>query len=123
MTESKIDPELSTLIPPLVSLCSKSEKAQKKCKPGTWQYTRLQNYVKVLSYVLVLMHQENPPERPSLAAYQDMAQSLASLCNKTEKALHKATADTASHTLLWNRLQALQTATLYLTHSATQGRD
>lgn len=40
--------DLKNALAPLASLISKSEKAQKKLKEGTWQYTMLSNNLKAL---------------------------------------------------------------------------
>lgn len=103
--------DMKALIRPLVSLHNKCEKAQQKCQPGTWQHARLQHNREALAHALERLRQEGPSlQSPTIAEQQAMKHTLENLCDVTEQALQKSTSGTASHSLLRNRLQALQAA-------------
>lgn len=96
---------------PIVSLISKSEKAQQKLAPGTWQHAMLRDNLAALRIASVLMHQE-PHDAVGLAGrdLQDAARALASMVSRTEEAQARFSAGTSQHTLLRNRLKALRIA-------------
>lgn len=96
---------------PIASLLSKSEKAMQKLATGTWQHAMLQNNIQALQIAAELMSgQPVKPDRFSPDELQDAHQALASMIDKTEKAQPRFPSGTSQHTLLRNRLQALQTA-------------
>jgi hypothetical protein len=103
--------ELQEALQPIASLISKSEKAQQKLAPGTWQHTMLRDNLKALHLASALMDKEtddtNSFTRDDL---QEALRAFASMISKTHKAQAKFTTGTSQHTLQRNRLKALQVA-------------
>lgn len=96
---------------PLTSLISKSEKALTKVSPLTWQHDSLLASLEALRLAMHLMEPERDrPSSHSGKALQDALCALSSMMRKTEKAQQKFPSGTAQHTLLANRLAALQAA-------------
>ena len=58
MTADNSRSELEKALRPIVSLISKSEKAQQKLPPGTWQHTMLRDNLKALRIGRALMAEE-----------------------------------------------------------------
>lgn len=103
--------ELQEALRPIASLISKSEKSQQKLAPGTWQHTMLGDNLKALHIALALMSKEiDEPDNFTRVDLQGSLRSLASMISKTEKAQAKFPPGTSHHTLLHNRLKALQIA-------------
>ena len=103
--------ELQEALRPIASLISKSEKAQQKLTPGTWQHKMLQDNLKALHHASVLMS-ENTENKDNFTQ-DDMQKALrafASMISKTEKAQARFSLGTSQHTLLRNRLEALHIA-------------
>lgn len=92
---------------PINSLLSKSEKASQKLSPGTWQHTMLKKNIIALQVASRLMNREAPP---ALNELQIAVVALSDMTSRTEKALSKFESGTSQHTLLRNRLNALQIA-------------
>lgn len=103
--------ELQEARRPIASLISKSEKAQQKLKPGTWQYTMLRDNLKALHIASALMI-EGTCDRGSLARddLQEGLRAIASMIGRTENAQTKFAPGTSQHTLQRNRLKALRIA-------------
>lgn len=103
--------DLQEALRPLASLISKSEKAQQKLAPGTWQHTMLRENLKALHIASALM-KKKPDNKNSFTQddLQDALRAMASLISKTRKAQVKFTPGTPQHTLQRNRLKALRTA-------------
>ena len=103
--------ELQEALRPIASLISKSEKAQQKLAPGTWQHTMLRDNLKALHIASALMnkasHDTDSFTRDDL---QEALRAFASMISKTDKAQAKFTPGTSQHTLQRNRLQALRLA-------------
>ena len=99
------------LLRPLVSLIAKSEKALLKLSPDGWQHTMLSQNIRALKIALHLLDGEAQTvgvlDRDEVLAAQD---AFAKMIEKTENALSKLTPGTSQHTLLQNRLEALQWA-------------
>ena len=96
---------------PLASLISKSETAQQKLAPGTWQHTMLQNNLKALHIAWVLMNKE-PDDTHTFTRdeLQEARRAVSSIIHKTEQAQAKFSPGTSHHTLQRNRLTALRVA-------------
>ena len=97
---------------PIASLIGKSEKAQQKLAPETWQYKMLQDNLRALRLAETLL--DGPTNAATKFAPDDVQaalRALASMMAKTEPALAKFAPGTSQHTLSRNRLQALRTAT------------
>lgn len=96
---------------PLASLLHKSEKAQQKLSPGTWQHTMLGGNVKALRVALFLMGID-PPGKSCFrrSDLQETLRALTSVVARTGKAQEMFSAGTSHHTLQRNRLRALQVA-------------
>ena len=103
--------ELQEALRPIASLISKSEKAQQKLAPGTWQHTMLRDNLKALHIASALMNKAS--DDTATFARDDLQEALrafASMISKTDKAQAKFTPGTAQHTLQQNRLKALRLA-------------
>jgi len=103
--------DLQAALAPIASLISKSEKAQQKLAPGTWQHTMLQDNLKALRHALVLMGGA-ARERDEFTQedVQEALRALASMIDRTEKAGAKFSPGTSQHSLARNRLKALRIA-------------
>lgn len=96
---------------PLASLLSKSEKAQQKLAPGTWQHTMLGDSVKAFRVALALMDRAHSGTGGfTRADLQEALRSLASVVARAGKAQSKFSPGTSQHTLQRNRLRALRVA-------------
>ncbi len=96
---------------PIVSLIGKSEKAQRKLEPGMWQYAMLQDNLKALRVASALMVGEaHDPPRYAREDLREALQALAMMLVRSEKARLKFPPETAQHTLLVNRIEALRVA-------------
>lgn len=103
--------ELQEVLRPIASLISKSEKAQQKLTPGTWQHTMLRDNLKALHIVSGLMNKEtNDTNSFTLDELQEALHAFASMISKTDKTQAKFTPGTSQHTLQRNRLKALRIA-------------
>ena len=96
---------------PIVSLINKSEKAQKKLPPGTWQHTMLQNNIDALKIASALIA-KNTGATNKLARrdLKEALDALTAMIDKEEKARSKFSRGTPQHTLQENRLKALRIA-------------
>ena len=96
---------------PIASLISKSEKAQLKLAPGTWQHTMLRDNLKALRHAFALMNGDTvDPDSFSRDDLHEALRALASMIGKTEKAGAGFSPGTSQHTLQRNRLNALRVA-------------
>ncbi len=96
---------------PLASLISKSEKAQQKLAPETWQHRMLQDNLKALHIASALMNKETTDmDHFTRGDLQKARRAFASMISKTEKAQAKFSSETSQHTLQRNRLKALRIA-------------
>ena len=103
--------ELQKALRPIVSLISKSEKAQQKLTPGTWQHKMLRDNLEALHHALVLMNEDTKNEDGfTQDDIQKALRAFASMISKTEKAQARLSPGTSQHTLLRNRLEALHIA-------------
>jgi hypothetical protein len=115
--------ELEEAIRPIVSLISKSEKAQQKLAPGTWQFTMLKDNLKALNIAVVLMNKE--VEASDSFAEDDLREAclaLDSMINKVKKTQTKFSPGTPQRTLQRNRIKALRIALWYITESLNRKR-
>lgn len=111
LTVNKSIDVLPGILRPLVSLISKSEKAQQKLAPGSWQHTMLRDNLRALHLALGLMTGNAVGSaRPALDDVREALRALASMISKTRKALATFNPGTSQHTLLRNRLKALRAA-------------
>lgn len=107
--------ELQEALRPIASLISKSEKAQHKLAPGTWQFVMLQNNLKALHMASGLMQNDaNQLEKVTQEDIQEALRAIGAMIDKTQKAQTKFAPGISQHTLLQNRLKALQIAKAYL---------
>jgi hypothetical protein len=103
--------DLKEALRPIASLISKSEKAQQKLAPGTWQHSMLRDNLKALQIALALMSKETDnTNRFTRDDLQETLRAFTSMISKTDKAQAKFAPGTSQHTLQRNRLKALQTA-------------
>jgi hypothetical protein len=99
--------------PPIASLISKSEKAQHKLMPGTWQHSMLENNLKALRLADGLMNQTSATVE--CEGLHEAARALDSMIDRTAKVLPKFPSGSSQHSLLRNRLAALQVARTLMT--------
>ena len=98
-------------IQPIASLISKSEKAQQKLTPGTWQHTMLQENLRALHIAFALMSRRTGGGAvPTREDFQAALRAFADMTTKSEKAQAKFALGTSQHTLQRNRLRALRAA-------------
>ena len=95
---------------PIASLISKSEKAQQKLAPGTWQHTMLRDNVKALRLALSLMDGEAGAADFTRDDLQEALTAFGSMIERTEGTRTKFAPGTSQHTLQRNRLKALRIA-------------
>lgn len=111
MTVNTLTDDLPGILRPIVSLISKSEKAQRKLAPGSWQYTMLRDNLRALRLALGLMTGVAVGSaRVVPDDVRDALRALASMISKTRKAQATFKAGMSQHTLLRNRLKALRAA-------------
>ena len=109
--ENHTSDKLQEALRPIASLISKSEKAQQKLAPGTWQHTMLRDNLKALHIASTLMSKEtNDKKTFTRDDLQETLHAFASMISKTDRAQAKFTPGTSQHTLQRNRLKALRTA-------------
>ncbi len=96
---------------PIASLIGKTEKAQQKLAPGTWQHAMLRDNLKALRIASMLMNQEtNDPGSLAPDDLREALRALDSMIKRSEKAQAKFSPGTSQHTLQRNRIQALRIA-------------
>ena len=103
--------ECPAALRPLASLIDKSEKAQQKLAPATWQHRMLREHLQALRLAQALL--AGPAgDHKNFASneLQDALLTMAKLIDKVEKTLAKFAPGTAHHTLQRNRLRALRAA-------------
>jgi len=103
--------ECPAALRPLASLIGKSEKAQQKLAPATWQHRMLREHLQALRLAQALL--AGPAgDRRNFAPDELHAalRTMAKLIDKVEKTLAKFAPGTAHHMLQHNRLQALRAA-------------
>ena len=103
--------ELQEALRPIASLISKSQKAQQKLVPGTWQHTMLRDNLRALHIASALMNKET--DDTASFTQDDLQEALGaftSMISKTDKAQAKFVPGTSQYTLLANRLKALRIA-------------
>jgi hypothetical protein len=103
--------ELQEALLPIVSLISKSEKAQRRLAPGTWQHAMLRDNLKALRQALALMNNgtddTNNFTRDNL---REALHAFASMISRAEKARAGFSPGTSQYALQRNRLKALHVA-------------
>jgi hypothetical protein len=103
--------ELQEVLRPIASLISKSEKAQQKLAPGTWQHTMLRDNLKALHIASALMNKASDDmDSFTRDDLQEALRAFASMISKTDKFQAKFRPGTSQHTLQRNRLKALRLA-------------
>ena len=103
--------EFQDAIQPITSLISKSEKAQQKLTPGTWQHTMLQENLRALHIAFALMSRRTDgADVPTREDFQAALRAFADMTSKSEKAQAKFAPGTSQHTLQRNRLRAFRAA-------------
>ncbi|MBW7909020.1 MAG: hypothetical protein H3C50_08915 [Kiritimatiellae bacterium] len=95
---------------PLASLISKSEKAQQKLRPDSWQYAMLAENLKALRLANALLNESSSAAAAAQSELQHARLRLEGLCQKVAETERKFALGTAARTLQRNRLAALQTA-------------
>lgn len=103
--------ELEAARAPIASLISKSEKAQQKLTPGTWQHRMLRDNIRALHIASDLMQGEKDAETEySPTELQDAIGAITSMIGRTEDAGTKFSPGTSQYSLQRNRLKALRVA-------------
>jgi hypothetical protein len=99
-------------IQPIASLIRKSEKAQQKLSPGTWQHTMLQENLRALHIAFALMQKKtNGAEVPTREDLEAALRAFADMTDRSRKAQAKFAPGTSHYTLQRNRIRAFRTAT------------
>lgn len=111
---------------PIASLISKSEKAQQKLKPGTWQHTMLRDQLKALAYASALINRELSGQTTTVAQMtgndlRELILIFAAIITKTEQAFLKLSSGSSQHTLLQNRRKALHIGQRLIKRQLAQG--
>jgi len=105
------DNEIQAALAPISSLISKSEKAQSKLAPGTWQHTRLQENLFALRVAMALLNgHDGGGDGTSCEDLHHALDALDSMISRVENARTKFEVGTSQHTLQRNRLNALRIA-------------
>ncbi len=103
--------EVHEALRPIASLISKSEKAQQKLAPGTWQHTMLRDNIEALRVALTLMDgASGGPDGPTSDDLEEALHALGSLIERVESTQSKFSPGTSQHSLQRNRLKALRIA-------------
>jgi hypothetical protein len=102
--------ELREALRPIASLISKSEKAQQKLAPGTWQHTMLRDNLRALYIASALMNEADDTHVATREELREALDALASMISRTECTQTKFSPGTSQHTLQRNRLNALRIA-------------
>lgn len=100
--------DLEAARPPIASLLSKSEKAQQKLKPGTWQHTMLDDNIRALRIAWAFL--DNTADVSTHDDLRAARKAIASMIERTQSAGSKFAPGTSQHTLQKNRLHALRVA-------------
>ncbi len=107
--------ELKEALRPIASLISKSEKAQQKLVPGTWQHKMLQDNLKALYIATKLMNSETVnTDKIMQEDLRGAIRALDSMISRSEKAQTKFSPGTSQHTLQRNRINALRMASEWI---------
>ena len=101
--------ELQTIQRPIESLLHKSEKARAKLAAGAWQHTMLGANINALRTSLALLA-GSAHNHPSQADLTQAMAALVDMLRRTEATRNQFAVGTAQHTLIRNRIHALQTA-------------
>jgi len=103
--------DLGKVLPPLLSLQSKSEKALESLAAGTWQHTRLASEIEAIKLALYLMQPPSGDDpAPDLSKRKTAQMTLSALISRVEGVRAKFVEGSAQHTLQDNRLFALRVA-------------
>lgn len=103
--------DLNEIHRPLASLLSKSEKAQQKFQPGSWQHTMLEENIAALRLAMSLLFPTGrKPKRHVASDLKQATKALATMISRSVKAQAKFAPGTAQHTLQKNRIKALRFA-------------
>lgn len=103
--------DMQEVLRPIASLLSKSEKAQAKVAPGTWQHTMLDDNITALRIAQSLMTADSSDEHDfSSEDLRGALDAISSMIDRTEKSQARFEPGTSQHTLQRNRLKALRSA-------------
>ncbi len=102
--------EMRNALRPVASLISKSEKAQLKLDPGSWQHAMLRRNLKALRLAHGLL--DPRADDVSTASREDLREGLLTLDSMISRVEHTKAfpPGTSAHTLQRNRLRALRIA-------------
>lgn len=102
--------ELQEALRPIASLTSKSQKAQQRLAPGTWQHSMLEDNLKALRIATGLMTDDSVKNDVGPDELRDALRALESMIDRSEKAMSQFAPGTSQHSLQRNRLKALRIA-------------
>jgi hypothetical protein len=103
--------EMQEELRPIASLISKSEKAQQKLSPGSWQHAMLQRNLQALRLAFALMTGEtDKANRFSVDDLQEALDAFAAMISKSEQGQAKFAVGTSHYSLQQNRIAALRKA-------------
>ena len=96
---------------PIASLMSKSEKAQQKLAPGTWQHAMLRDNLKALRLASALMNEGSAETDPfTREDLEEARRAVVAMISRAEKARAKFAPGTSQDALQRNRIKALSVA-------------
>jgi len=102
---------------PIISLISKSAKAQQKLAPESWQHGMLGENLRALHIALKLMEGASATDQYPRGELEEALHVLVRMIRKTHEAQSKFSSGSSQHTLLRNRLKALRVAEAGVTAS------
>ena len=103
--------ERQRLLKPIASLLSKSEKAQRKLKPDSWQYAMLRDNIAALHIAQALIDESAAHDATfEQGNLRKARHALDTMIARTETPLGTFAPGSAQHSLLHNRANALRTA-------------
>lgn len=107
--------DLARAIPPILSLISKSEKAQQKLSPESWQHKMLADNLHALRTGIAFLNGASEGTAAfSLKDRESALRAFDSMIARTQTAQPKFSTGTAQRTLLENRLFALRLAERFI---------
>lgn len=103
--------DVQDALAPIASLISKSEKAQLKLTPGTWQDTMLRDNLFALRIAMALLDgRGGGADQSTHDELRRALEALDSMIGRVENTRAKFEVGTSQHTLQRNRLKALRIA-------------
>lgn len=117
----RVTDELPSVIEPIKSLINKSQKAQAKLTPGTWQHTMLHENLQALELAFALMSgRTNGADVPLREDFRAALRAFDKMTTKSARARKKFPPGTSHHTWQRNRLKAFRVAKALIKRQRTR---